>query len=151
MSKFGEIRFYHLTRGTLEQALPDILGKALAKGHRIVLRAQDAAQTERLNDYLWTYHPNRFLPHGSKKDGNAALQPIWLTHEDDNPNNADVLIVAGNASDAGLEGYGLCCFMFDGHNEESLNTARARWKQYKEGGGAITYWQQTERSWQQKA
>ena len=53
-----------------------------------------AGSTERvaaLNAQLWSYGHDSFLPHGSAEDGHGALQPIWLTHEDENPNRASVL------------------------------------------------------------
>jgi len=146
-----EIRFYHLTTRSLDQALPDILQKALAGGHRIVVRTRDDAEAERLNGHLWSFRPDAFLPHGSKKDGHAAQQPIWLTPENDNPNNAGVLVVVSGAAQDNLEGFTLLCDMFDGRDETAVTAARQRWTTYKDSGHALTYWQQTEKGWEQKA
>ena len=106
---------------------------------------------ERLNDYLWTYNPNSFLPHGSKKDGHAELQPIWLTSEDENPNDADVLILTGGAASENMNDYQLCCELFDGRNEAAVTEARTRWKTYQEAGHDITYWQQGDKGWEKKS
>jgi DNA polymerase-3 subunit chi len=38
----SEIGFYHLTRSTLEQALPQLLGRTLAAGERAVVLCPDA-------------------------------------------------------------------------------------------------------------
>jgi DNA polymerase-3 subunit chi len=145
-----EIRFYHLTTRSLDQALPDILQKALFAGHKIIVRTADDAETERLTNHLWTYHPNTFLPHGSKKDGRGELQPIWLTAGNDNPNKADVLIVTSGATPESLDDFTLFCDMFDGREETQLSAARDRWKSYKDSGHTLTYWQQTEKGWEQK-
>ena len=145
-----EIRFYHLERQNLEQVLPSLLGKALASGHRILVKAQDERQVERLNDHLWTYHPNSFLPHGSKKDGYAENQPIWLTETNENPNSADVLILTPGTQNDDPEKFSLCCEMLDGHNSDSITAARARWKTYKDKGFNVTYWQQGEKGWEKK-
>ena len=80
-----QIGFYHLTRSPLEQALPKLLDKALAAGYRAVVLAGSSERVEALSDRLWTYEPESWLPHGSAKDGDAALQPIWLTATDENP------------------------------------------------------------------
>lgn len=90
-----EIRFYHLQTRSIDQALPDIVQKALSAGHRIVVRARDEGEVERLNSHLWTYRPNSFIPHGSRKDGHATDQPVYLSAGNDNPNGADALIVTG--------------------------------------------------------
>ena len=149
-----EIRFYHAQHSSLDQVLPGILGKALSGGRRVVVRLADATHVEQMNEHLWTYNPDSFLPHGSTKDGHATLQPVWLTDKDENPNNADVLvIVPGPANDVPphLEKFTLCCDMIDGRLEEDVAAARARWKAYKDAGHDVTYWQQTDKGWEKKA
>ncbi len=147
-----EIRFYHLTTKTLDQALPEILTKALSGGRRAVVKAADERQVEALNDHLWAWRPDSFLPHGSAKDGFAEDQPIWLTAADENPNGADILILTGGAESAGLKDFDLCCEMLDGHDDAAVKAARARWKIYKDEGFDLTYWQQTPQGgWEQKA
>ena len=146
-----EIRFYHLQNKKLEQALPEILTKAVSIGHRAVVKAPDTQKTEYLNDLLWTYHPNSFLPHGSAKDGHAAQQPIWLTHQNDNPNNANMLVLTGGCDHENIGDFDLCCALFDGNNPDAVTAARTQWKNYKESGHALTYWQQTAKGWEKKA
>src|SRR5688572_815594 len=100
-----DIRFYHLTRTPLERALPQLLEKAVSGGFRVLLKARDEQTMDRLNALLWTYDPNSFLPHGSRKDGNAAEQPIFLTDGDDNPNQANLLAVTDGTVPADPEAY----------------------------------------------
>ena len=68
-----EIRFYHLQRTTLEAALPPMLEKTLERGQRAVVLAGSDERVEQLTDHLWTYDEGGFLPHGSARDGNAAV------------------------------------------------------------------------------
>ncbi len=144
----SDIRFYHLERQTLDQALPALLSKALSGGHRIVVKTADPQDVERLNTHLWTYDPNSFLPHGSAKDGHAEHQPVWLTTEDENPNEADVLILINGCESAMVENFTLCCEMLDGNNPESVSRARTRWKSYKDTDHSVTYWKQGDQGWQ---
>src|SRR5687768_15965013 len=127
-----EIRFYHLMTRGVDQALPEILQKARAAGHRIVVRTRDAAEAERLSQWLWTWKPDSFLPHGTAKDGHAANQPIWLTAENDNPNDAAVLVLTAGQEVEDANPYALCCDLFDGRDETQVLAARMRWKNYKD-------------------
>lgn len=146
----AEIRFYHLERQSQDQVLPALIAKALGGGKRIVVKTSDDAEAEHLNEHLWTYHPDSFLPHGSKKDGNAAAQPVWLTSKDENPNGADVLILThGSVTDMAKD-FSLCCEMLDGRDESAVTQARTRWKAYAEAGHKVTYWKQGERGWEEK-
>src|SRR3546814_3333774 len=78
-----EVRFYHMTRTPLDQALPKMLERTLERGQRAVVRAGSEARVEALSARLWTYHDRSFLPHGTVKDGRAERQPVWLTVADD--------------------------------------------------------------------
>jgi DNA polymerase-3 subunit chi len=43
-----------------------------------------------------------------------------------------------------------CCDMFDGSDPEAVEAARRRWRQAKDAGHALTYWQQTEKGWEKR-
>lgn len=146
-----EIRFYHLKTQGLEQALPGLLAKALGTGQRIIVKTADDDAAEKLNDILWTHNPNSFLPHGTKKDGFAADQPIWITADDDNPNGAAILILTQGAACEDMTAFTLCCEIFDGQDPDAAQNARARWKLYKEKGLTLTYWQQSAGGWEKKS
>ncbi len=138
----SEIRFYHLESQSLDQALPALLSKALSTGRRIVVKAHNEKEVERLNSHLWSYNSSGFLPHGSAKDGRESEQPIWITAEDENPNGAEILILTHGVEAENISGFSLCCEIFDGRNEEALNLARTRWKTYKDTDYDLTYWKQ---------
>ena len=85
-----EIRFYHLQRMALEQALPKMLRMCLDRAWKAVVMARSEERVSALSDHLWTYDDRGFLPHGDKRDGHAEQQPVWLTQEDENPNEEDL-------------------------------------------------------------
>jgi DNA polymerase-3 subunit chi len=147
-----EVRFYHLTRTALDQALPQMLEKTLERGQRAVVRANSEARVEALSSRLWTYQERSFLPHGTVKDGRATRQPVWLTVEDEAPNGAEVLFLTDGASSDRIADYGLCAILFDGGDEAAVGRARDQWKALKAAGHEVTYWQQDAAGrWSQKA
>ena len=147
-----EVRFYHLTRGSLEDVLPRMLDLTLERGKRAVVLLGSAERVEALNAHLWTFDQDSFLPHGSARDGNAARQPVWLTHLDENPNAATYLFVADGAKSEHVGDYERVSEIFDGRDDAAVGDARARWTAYKSAGHAIEYWQQGERGgWEKKA
>jgi DNA polymerase-3 subunit chi len=147
-----EIRFYHLQRTTLERALPVLLEKSLERSWRAVVMARSGERVESLNGLLWTYRNDGFLPHGSAEDGNASLQPVWLTDVDENPNDANVLFLTDGAVSQNVGMFGLCCELFDDSDADTVNAARGRWSAYLEAGHHLTYWQQNDGGgWEKKA
>jgi DNA polymerase-3 subunit chi len=146
-----DVRFYHMRQKRLEQALPEILAKALERAHRVIVKAGSPERVEALNGALWDFDPGSFLPHGYVKDGFEDEQPVWLTTEDENPNGADVLVLTDGAVSQCVADFSLCCEFFDGNDDGATAAARLRWKEYKEQGHAVTYFQQDEDGkWQQK-
>ena len=146
-----DIGFYHLTRSTLVQALPRLLEKVHASGARAVVMTGSEERSGALDAILWTYDRTAFLPHGTARDGNAEEQPIWITHEDENPNGATILVLTDGAVSARIGAYARCLEMFDGNDDEAVQAARSRWKSYAAAGHRLTYWQQTPSGrWEEK-
>jgi len=147
-----EVRFYHLLRKSLEQALPELLEKCLERRWRAVVMAGSEERVEALTQHLWTYRERSFLPHGNARDGNPADQPVWLTVLDENPNAAGVLFLTDGAVSAQSGDYDLVCELFDGNDAQAVEAARGRWRAYRGAGHEVTYWRQTERGgWQRQA
>lgn len=147
-----QIGFYHLLRMPLEQALPKLLEKALSAGMKAVVLAGSAERVEHLNGLLWTYDPDSWLPHGSRKDGEPDLQPVWLTDTDENPNGATALFCCDGAASARVADYTRVLDLFDGNDDQAVQAARERWKRWKADGHQLVYYQQTERGgWEEKA
>lgn len=143
----SEVGFYHLTRTGPEQALPALLGRTLAGNERAVVRLGDEARVTALDEALWACREPGWLPHGTVRTGHAALQPIWLTAVDENPNGARFLFLLDGQQCAALEAWARVFDLFDGRDPAAVVAARGRWTAAKAQGAQLTYWQQTERGW----
>jgi DNA polymerase-3 subunit chi len=142
-----EVWFYHLQSQPLARALPALLEKALERGWRSVVQTIDAAALKSVDDMLWTYTPESFLPHGSPGDKNAERQPIFVTCGADNPNAAALRLYVGAADvdlDPEASAYERVILMFDGRDDDELAGARRQWSRLKGQGFTLAYWQQSD-------
>jgi DNA polymerase-3 subunit chi len=132
------IGFYHLTAVPLERTLPRIAERVLADGQRLVVVA-DGALLARLDELLWTYAPQSFLPHG--REG-ADRQPVLLSESCEPANGAThILIADGIWRDEALS-FDRIFYLFD---EGRIADARSAWRQLKgREGGDLSYWKQDE-------
>lgn len=139
------IDFYHLQTAPLEQVLPKLCEKAYSTGKKIKIMLGTEERIEFINSLLWTYNEESFLPHGSKKDGFAEEQPIFISAAEENENGAAILILADGAMPdiSILTAYERVLNIFNGNDEQSLNNARDYWKKIKNTDNEIHYWQQT--------
>jgi DNA polymerase-3 subunit chi len=146
-----DVWFYHLERSGPEQVLPELLEKTLARGWRALVRSVAAERIERLDDWLWSYRDDSFLPHGLAGEPHAERQPILLTAEVENPNEAHALFLLDGAEFGEIGGYTRCIVLFDGRDEPALVKARAQWSQAKAQGYSCSYWRQAARGWEKQA
>ena len=144
--------FYHLERQPLDAVLPKLLATSLERGWRVVVQAASEERAEALASQLWGFEDESFLPHGTKTDGFADLQPIWLTALDENPNNANIRFYVDGAEVGDIGGLTRAVIMFDGNDARAVEAARAGWKRFKAAGHEVSYWQQDEQGrWQNRA
>ena len=150
MAEACEVWFYHLERTGLDQALPELLEKTLARGWKAIVRTPQAERIEHLDGWLWTYRDESFLPHAPAGEPGAARQPILLTTGFENPNGAEALFLIDNAEPGELAGYARCVVLFDGADEAQVVAARGLWTVLRKQGSPASYWKQQGRGWEKQ-
>lgn len=148
-----EVLFYHLQRQPLEAVLPTLLERSLDRGWRVAVQGTSADRLEALDDRLWTYRDDSFLPHALDGGEDAAEEAVLLTLAQANSNGATVrFLVDGADLPEETEGYERIVILFDGNDDEALARARSQWKTVKSRGLGATYWQQDDGGrWEKKA
>lgn len=145
-----ETWFYHLERSGLEPVLVDLLERTLKRGWRAVVRTPDANRIAELDEKLWTFSDESFLPHGRADEPMAERQPILISTEEARPNGAHALFLIDGAELGTLAGYERRLYLFDGRDEAQLELARTRWREARGSGASVSYWRQTDRGWEKQ-
>ena len=148
-----DILFYHLERQPLEKVIPALLEKTLERGWRAVIRAKTAEKVQVLDEALWTYAEESFLPHAVVSEPFAEVEPIVITASMEEPNRPDILfLVEGAEFPEAVTSYQRVVLLFDGNDDAALADARKAWKEVRARGLDSTYWQQNENGrWEKKA
>ena len=147
-----EVWFYHLQRSRLEQVLPELLEKTLARGWRALVRSTDADRVGQLDEWLWSYRDDAFLTHGVEGEPFAELQPILLTSSTGNRNGAQAVFLIDGAEPGDLSPFDRCVVIFDGQDESAVNQARSQWAQFRSQGRDVAYWRQRAQSgWEKQS
>ena len=88
-----QIIFYSTAPLQVEKTLFALLEKSLEKGNKSLLLFKDKEKCLSINEQLWTYKQNSFLPHISEDDqiyDNIDV-PVYLTTKNENPFKAELL------------------------------------------------------------
>ena len=141
----SEVFFYHLQRQPLEAVLPRLLDRSRERGWRALVRVGSEERLATLDDHLWTYAEESFLPHGSDREADAGEHPILLTTGDANRNGADILfVVEGAPVPDDISGYHRVMYLLDGSDPEAVASGRQCFRVLREAGHDLSYWQQDE-------
>ncbi len=147
----AEYWFYHLESSTLEGVLPGLLEKTRERGWTSLVKVPENRLAE-LDDYLWTYKDDGFLPHGRDDEPLSDNQPILLTSSAAASGQADCIFLVDGAEIDIDPSAQRCMVMINGRNEDAVKSARSYWKSLKDSGADMSYWQQNDRGgWEKKA
>jgi DNA polymerase-3 subunit chi len=143
-----ETLFYHLERRSLDAVLPGLIERTIERGWRAVVKTESAERADAIDNLLWTYNEQSFLPHAQSGDGNPKRQPVLITIEDENPNDAQVLFLVGGAppppwTRKDIAALTRIVLLFDGRDPDALARAREAWKASREAGHDATYWKES--------
>lgn len=161
-----EIRFYHLARTPLEQALPQLLEKVLERGGTAEVVVGSGAEIKSLDQAIWAYKATSFIPHScdisasprgqdSKVERARASEeaPVSLVLENGFKDRRPFVFFVSAAQPRVLSAEQTGIFLFDGLEQIAVQKARQTWKKLRqEEGNTLTYWQQNEKGqWREKA
>ncbi|MEK7661108.1 MAG: DNA polymerase III subunit chi [Pseudomonadota bacterium] len=144
--------FYHLENASIEATLAPLLEKCQSAGWRALVRSPNRERLAFLDDYLWSYRQNSWLPHARTGEGvDEARQPILLTQGMVNHNHAQALFLLDAAELGDTTGVERAFLVFDGNDEAMLKAARAEWKRGQGLDYEMAYWQQSDKGkWEKK-
>jgi DNA polymerase-3 subunit chi len=133
-----EVAFHFNVPGKLPYACR-LLRKIYQAGSRARVIG-DAELLGQLDQALWTFSAQDFIPHCSAGAAPAGLahSPIVLASAADAENGGDVLVNLGTTVPVGLEHYARLIELVSQDDEQDRAEARVRGRHYAESGYAIT-------------
>ncbi len=73
-----------------------LIEKAYKQGHHIYIHTDSAEKTEQMNQALWSFRRDSFVPHQLIDQTNSEQCPILIGHDSKPPRLMDLLINLGN-------------------------------------------------------
>lgn len=143
--------FYHLIHAGLDETVGMILGRAVAQGWNVMVRAPQIGLLEHLDARLWLGREEGFLPHGLAGGPHDALQPVLLgTGAIGNAARGVMLLGGASATEAEVVGLERVWVLFDGADPAAVSRAREAWVMFTGWGLAAQYWTDESGPWVKK-
>ncbi len=140
------VDFYQLGDLTVEQVLPRICERVLGEGGRMLVVAPPPL-LKLLDERLWTYAAESFLPHGPSTGDRAAEQPVLLSPDVSAANGATNVAIADGEWRSEALGFARTFYFF---GAERLDDARSAWRSLAgQEGAERRYWRHEQGRWRQ--
>ncbi|OMH87240.1 DNA polymerase III subunit chi [Candidatus Liberibacter asiaticus] len=111
------------------------------KGKRVSVQCGSERVRDSLNEYLWTWKKDGFLPHGvdvGDEGDFSSFQPVLLTISSLNANTSTIRFLVDEASMhiGDVDYYEKAVFIINTDDQGSLEWGRAHWRSLKNSGYA---------------
>lgn len=138
----SQVDFYILESDSRTQAqhfLCRLVEKIYRKKRHIYVKAQDKKQSEEIDQVLWTYREDSFIPHNLVGEGPEPAPPVQISHELA-PAKKDVLINLSPTipEPTALEAYSRVLEVVSNTPEEK-QSARERFSEYRRLGHRVKH------------
>lgn len=110
-----------------------LVEKAYQLQHKVYIHSAGEAQAHLLDDLLWSFRQNSFLPHALYPPAPADRSPILIGWRSDPAVTADVLVNLGDEIPAFFEKFTRVIELVD-QNDAILSQSRQRFRLYRERG-----------------
>src|SRR3712207_5634002 len=103
------LNFYHLTERPIERVLPSVAQSLLKGGERLLVVAEEG-MLDRLDEQLWTFAADSFIPHGRDR---PEAQPVLLSPAPEPLNGARSIALADGRWREEALGFDKAYYFFD--------------------------------------
>jgi DNA polymerase-3 subunit chi len=135
-----EVIFLKVTASRMEIRACEIAEHTYAQGERLQIIAIDEEQAARLDDLLWTYKPNSFVPHTLWKSmDNESAQPVVITTQKEQVPGIASLLTMDYCPVEMVQQFSKVIHVVVVDNQERLEASRRYWTLLKDAGFSLSH------------
>jgi DNA polymerase-3 subunit chi len=135
-----EITFVEVTASRMEIRVCEIAERIYAQGDRLLIVAIDEEQAVRLDDLLWTYKPDNFVPHTLWKGmDNESAQPVVITTQKEQLPGITSLLTMDYCPVEMIQHFSKVIHVVVVDNQERLEASRRYWTLLKDAGFSLKH------------
>ena len=112
-----------------------IVEKAYRLGHRVYVRTGNSDDTNVLDDLLWTFSQNSFVPHQLSTENDSQGSPVVIGEHPSTEKGTDVVISVADGPVSDFTSY-LRIVEIVGYEDDEKASGRNRFRYYREHGMA---------------
>ena len=135
-----QVDFYILTGGTSrperDRFACRLTEKAWQKGYRVFIHTGSDFEAQQLDDLLWTFRPESFVPHALATDPNSAALPVLVGWGSEPTRALDLLINLSGTVPAYFQRFARLAEIVES-DDTQRDIARRRYRHYRDQGCSL--------------
>ena len=137
-----EIFFYKLKNTSIDLFLISLIEKSISKNWNSLVLLDNTERMEEINDLLWTFNDTSFIPHGSQSDLSPDKQNVYLTCNEENLNNSNIIFSIDGIIVNEPDNWNRCIYIFNEQNLKVTDELESYKRKVKDFGYTLKSFEQ---------
>ena len=149
LEKLEKAFFYNSSNRDLVADIALLTENIFKKNSRIVIFCEDQETAELVDDYLWSYRDDSFIPHSIKKHRETSIDPILVTTDLYGVYEHNVLVALNGVliKEKDWQRFAKIYYFFDDQDSGEKENARSMWKSFSSLDINCKYWINEKNKW----
>ncbi|MFL2801009.1 MAG: DNA polymerase III subunit chi [Paracoccaceae bacterium] len=149
LKKIEKVYFYNSSHRDIIYDIAVLTEKLFLKNDRIVIFCTDQETVEVVDNFLWAYREDSFIPHSINRNEKTLAYPILITSSIDEGYEHDVLLVLNGVliKEKDWQKFNKIYYFFDDQDNKEKENARAMWKSCSSLNAECKYWVNEKNKW----
>ena len=149
LKKLEKVYFYNSSERDIVSDICVLTEKLFLKNDSIVIFCTDQETVAVVDDFLWAYKEDGFIPHSIKNNEKPSIHPILITTRIDEGCEHDILLVLNGVliKEKDWQKFAKIYYFFDDQDNIEKENARSMWKSFSSLDAECKYWINKENKW----
>ena len=149
MNKLEKAYFYNSSHRNAVADISWLIEKLFKQKNRILVCCKDHETVEVIDNFLWAYKEDRFIPHSIATKENNSFYPILITTEIHEDYEHNVLLALSGVliEEKDWRKFSKAYYFFDDQENKEKENAREMWKSFSALNIVCKYWVYKANKW----
>ena len=149
IKKLEKVYFYNSSKRDILADISWLTEKLYKERNRILIFCKDDETVKIIDDFLWAYREDGFIPHSIEKEEQASVYPILVASEIDKDYKHNTLLALNGVlvEEKVCKKFSNVYYFFDNQENKEKENARIMWKNFVSQNVVCKYWVNNANKW----
>ena len=149
VNKLEKAYFYNSAQRNVVADISWLIEKLFKEKNRILVCCKDLETVEVIDDFLWAYKEDGFIPHSIETKEQSSVYPIFITTDIHEEYKHNVLLALSGVliKEKDLQKFTKAYYFFDDQDNKEKENARLMWKSLSGLNVVCKYWVNKANKW----